>query len=79
MGKAWPSGIDLSTFDALEKGLGKHLLWPILTFNDMICVVRNPLFDEGGAKWTEAGPLTVEFDWIDELRRLSGSEDHPSP
>jgi len=74
-----PSGIDLTTFDAIEKGLGKHLLWPILSFDKMVCVVRNPLFDKGGAKWTLAGPLTVEFDWIDELRRLSGSEDSPPP
>jgi hypothetical protein len=75
MGKARPSGIDLSTFEALEKGLGKHLLWPILTFDNMICVVRNPLYkDRDKAMWTLAGPLTVEFDWIDELRRRSGAQ-----
>lgn len=76
-----PSHIDLRTFEGLEKSLGKQLLWPILTFDQMLCVVRNPLYTEEGAyaKWTKARPLTIEFDWIDELRRRSGSEDAPSP
>lgn len=77
-GPASPSGIDLSTFHAVERGLGKRLLWPIVTFTDMVCVVRNPLFEEGESMWTKAGPLTIEFDWIDELRRRSGSEDDTS-
>ena len=77
-GPAAPSGIDLTTYAALEKGLGKHLLWPVVTFTDLVCVVRNPIFNEGGAMWTLAGPLTIEFDWIDELRRRSGSDSSPA-
>jgi len=76
-GAAIPSHTDLTTFAAVEKGLGKSLLWPILTFHRMTCVVRNPLYKKGGAMWTDAGPLTIEFDWIDELRRRSGSKEAP--
>jgi len=78
-GRAAPSSTDLTTFAAIEMGMGKHLLWPIVTFSGMICVVRNPSYEDGGAMWTNAGPLTIEFDWVDELRRKSGSEDSPSP
>jgi len=81
-GPVSPSGIDLTTFDAIEKGLGKQLLWPILSFDQMVCVVRNPLFKSKPNvthRWTVAGPLTIEFDWVDELRRKSGSEEAPSP
>ena len=76
-GEACPSGTDLSTFAALEKGLGKHLLWPVVTFTEMVLVV----FNEVTKDFVYASPkyLTVDFDWVDELRRRSGSEDPPSP
>jgi len=32
-GRSGPSGTDLTTFAACEKGLGKRLLWPIVTFD----------------------------------------------
>ncbi len=76
-GPAIPSGTDLTTFAAVEKGLGKHLLWPVVTFDNVAYVVRNPLFKDGGAMWTNAGPLTIKIEGIDELRRRSGSKEDP--
>jgi hypothetical protein len=34
-GRAQPSSIDLTTFAAIELGLGKRLLWPIVTLDDV--------------------------------------------
>lgn len=73
-GPAHPSITDVTTFDALERGLGKHLLWPVVTFTEVACVVRNPLFKEGTAMWTLAGPLTFQIEGIEELR--ARSRDH---
>jgi len=79
IGAARPSHTDITTFAAIEKALGKHLLWPVVTFNDILCVVRNPLYSEGEDMWTGAGPLTFEIEGLDELRRRSGSTLVPAP
>ena len=42
-GPAGPSGTDLSTFRACELGLGKQLLWPVVTFTDVSYQVYNPV------------------------------------
>ena len=34
-GNVLPSAIDITTFSAVEDGLGKRLVWPILTFTDI--------------------------------------------
>jgi hypothetical protein len=71
-GPASPSGTDRTTFEAIERGLGKHLLWPVVTFTDVLVVIRNPLYREGEtATWTKAGPLTIEIEGIEELRARS--------
>lgn len=72
-GPAHPSGTDTTTFDAIERGLGKRLLWPVVTFTDVVYVVRNPLFGQGGVDhmWTRAGPLTIPIEGIEELRARS--------
>jgi len=31
-GDAWPSQEDVTTWNAVERGLGKRLVWPIVTF-----------------------------------------------
>jgi len=48
-GDAIPSWVDVTTFSAIERGLGKRLLWPIVTFTDV-----------GVFEW--AGP--DEYDYI---------------
>ncbi len=68
-GPAYPSHTDLTTFDAIERGLGKHLLWPVVTFTEVLYVVRNPLFGKG--MWVQAGPLTITIEGIEELRARS--------
>jgi hypothetical protein len=35
-GLAQPSATDLSTFAAIESGLGRRLIWPILTFTETV-------------------------------------------
>ena len=70
-GPAQPSGTDITTFDAIERGLGKRLLWPVVTFTDVLYVVRNPLYQEGQAMWTRSGPLTIEIEGLEELRAKS--------
>jgi hypothetical protein len=34
-GDSWFSGTDVTTFAAIEQGLGKRLIWPVLTFTDI--------------------------------------------
>jgi hypothetical protein len=68
-GPAYPSNTDLTTFDAIERGLGKHLLWPVVTFTEVLYVVRNPLF--GKNMWVTAGTLTITIEGIEELRARS--------
>ena len=69
-GPAHPSLTDLTTFDAVERALGKQLLWPVVSFTEMTCVVRNPLYGNGDVthRWTAAGPLTITIEGIEELR-----------
>jgi hypothetical protein len=69
-GEPWPSVTDVTTFRACELGLGKQLLWPVVTFDQIGCWVWNPLTKQ----YCLAGPLTFEIEGIDELRRLSGYE-----
>jgi len=76
-GSAAPSGMDLTTFEAIEKSLGKRCLWPVVSFTEIMLVVRNPV--TGDFVPFDPNYLTVEFDWIDELRRRSGSTTPPRP
>jgi hypothetical protein len=45
-GEAHPSGTDVSTFRAIELGLGKRLLWPIVTLSEVRYYAVNPLTQE---------------------------------
>lgn len=45
-GEASPSHTDVTTFKAIELGLGKRLLWPIVTFSEVRYFVINPLNQE---------------------------------
>lgn len=73
-GRACPSNTDVTTWSAIERGLGKNLLWPIVTMTEVRYFVRNVLTGE----YVET-PSTFEgsHDWqeaIEELRRLSQGE-----
>lgn len=77
-GETGPSQTDLTTFDAVERALGRQLLWPVVSFTHVTYVVRNPLYGQGSPhQWTKAGPLTIEIEGIDELRRKSGLKTNP--
>ena len=69
-GSSGPSGTDVTTFAAVEKGLGQKLVWPIVTFTDV-----------GYFEWVGPGSLDyavlelrrfrIQRSLIDELRDLS--------
>jgi len=42
-GEAWPSESDLTTFSAVERGLGRRFLWPVVTMSEVRCFVRDPI------------------------------------
>jgi hypothetical protein len=44
-GKADPSITDVTTFRAVELGLGKRLLWPIVTLSEVRFFVFNPVME----------------------------------
>lgn len=73
-GQTHPSNTDETTFAAIEAGLGKRLLWPIVTMTHVCFFCHNAVTE----KYVPAGP--IEFRganwWIEnviELRRLSKS------
>tara|TARA_Y100000310_G_scaffold340338_1_gene435731 strand:+ start:4257 stop:4643 length:387 start_codon:yes stop_codon:yes gene_type:complete len=69
-GEPWPSQTDVTTFRACEQGLGKLLLWPVVTFSDVGYWAFNPVTKE----YVLAVPNqpSFELEGIDELRRRSG-------
>jgi len=71
-GATHPSHTDVTTFAAVEAGLGRRLLWPIVTFDQVVYLKW-----AGPGKWdygfTSDGPR-VEEEAITELRKLSGKE-----
>lgn len=64
-GPAWPSPIDVTTFRAIELGLGRPLLWPVVTFTELRCFE----FNEGASQYQKAEPLVLED--VEKLRELS--------
>lgn len=81
-GPTSPSQTDLTTFDAVERALGRQLLWPVVSFTHILYVVRNPLYGTEANithRWTAMDPkyLTFEIEGIVELRRKSGLKTNP--
>jgi hypothetical protein len=64
-GPAHPSGTDVTTFRAVELGLGQLLVWPIVTFTDIRFYVWHP----GGERYVEWEGVLLEG--LDELRERS--------
>lgn len=70
-GPSWPSHTDVTTFSAIERGLGVRLIWPVITFSD-----------EGYFAWSDeekkyvrlsSAPLSVED--VQELRNKSKEDE----
>jgi hypothetical protein len=75
-GPTRPSGTDLTTYTAIERGLGRKLVWPIITMTHdqyfSICDSNEDVYFEVFA------PFHTE-EWknnIEELRRRSRGEEH---
>jgi hypothetical protein len=77
-GLSFPSNTDVTTFRAIELGLGKRLLWPIVTFSEVGYYVFNPV----SKQYCEFSPIYLDgafapyhrlwTDNINALRRKSG-------
>ena len=66
-GSSAPSVTDTSTFRAVEAGLGKRLIWPIVTFTD----VKTYRYDEAEDAYLEwAPPFANETHWLESLEEL---------
>lgn len=62
-GPAWPSQTDLTTFRAVEQGLGQTLIWPVVTFTDVVVMGWNG-HDYVSLHWH------FNAEWLTLLRRL---------
>lgn len=72
-GSAWPSGTDITTFDAIERALGKELTWWVVTLDAVAVVQRDHATHGPPYSW---GVATLRRDetepaWVDRLRELS--------
>jgi hypothetical protein len=76
-GRAVPSETDLTTFDVDERGLGKKLLWPVVTFNDVTYIARLGRIGDPNSSWVRIEPDTIPFqiEGLEELRIRSGGRD----
>ncbi len=72
-GRATPSMTDITTFRAVEQGLGKTLLWPVVTFDDVAWYAFDPQVERYVA--TEPAPLVLAD--LEELRARSGGGPAP--
>lgn len=67
-GEPWFSHEDVTTFAAIEQGLGKRLYWPIITSDSILT------FGWVGPKRLDYNIVKDHVDnnyWVDELRRIS--------
>ena len=68
-GTASFSGIDVTTWRAIELGLGKLLLWPIVTFTEVRCFVYNRVT----GNYREVPRTAVGYKWTDRrINEISG-------
>lgn len=77
-GPAVPSHTDITTFRAVEQGLGKFLFWPVVTFDTIAFYVYVPVIDEyiqtGMTRSITRRGESPFWDGVEELRRLSGAK-----
>ena len=67
-GPTGPSGTDVTTFAAIEVGLGNTLLWPIVTMTHVAYFCQNVLTKE----YVDAGPVNFQNmdHWLDNIKKL---------
>ena len=83
-GKAWPSTTDLTTFDAIERALGRGLTWWVVTFTEVRKLTRTgsgsaaaPPRRRSPARWRSRSTTTSGPDmppWVARLRALSRNQ-----
>jgi len=85
-GRALPSSTDISTWEAIEQGLGQRLLWPIVTLSDVRYFIATTKHDvppllgnPERVSYREVDPSVLGYDikGFDKLRELSGSKEFP--
>lgn len=69
-GHAGPSGTDLTTFAAVEVGLGQRLVWPVVTLSDIMYLTW---VGPGRLDYAEMQSRRFRLNWVDigELREMS--------
>lgn len=77
-GSAAASHEDLTTFSAIERGLGRRLIWPVVTMTAVRYYVRDGVFLDNhdlGAQYVDCPPgFSLQPHWegtLEELRRRS--------
>ncbi len=71
-GNPGPSQTDITTFQAIEAGLGKRLEWPIVSGDSLVVVYHSSLVGDEIDKYLVEGPWEDEHPWVAELRIRSG-------
>lgn len=69
VGPARPSRVDTTTWSACEAGLGRRLLWPVVTFSEIVYFAHHAESDS--YRETTPGPAALAPDTLDALRRHS--------
>lgn len=65
-----PSYTDVTTFSAVELGLGKELIWPILTDDEAVLCRKR----DGDTYSYSVMPCRINAPWVELLRKLSRKE-----
>lgn len=68
-GPASPSYTDITTFRAIEQGLGKTLVWPIFTFTDAVYLRWNAPWSEPDGTYRRVMPRFAVQERGELLRR----------
>lgn len=76
-GEAYPSYEDLTTFDAIEKALGRRCSWWVVTFSEVALIELGTAESSDLVIQTWTRTIITELPpWVDELRRRSGFVSH---
>ena len=73
-GPTGPSGTDMTTWAAIEAGLGKRLMWPIVTMTHahffQFDVEKGRYVEYTSARLEEMRPLPLRSEWQDNIEKL---------
>lgn len=77
-GPAYPSEEDLTTYLAIERGLGRKLQWYVVTMTEAARIVIDVVYPAQGLRTPFIGWTALPIDppaWVNELRNKSTSKE----